>query len=93
MSVGHRANPSLAEVEMVDQILSQEHQEFEALVSSMQDNADQEHHQTTSDYGSDEEEYDQLFMNVLSRQELALRETSTVDDPSEEDQEMDTSIG
>ena len=83
MSVGHRANPSLAEVEMVDQILSQEHQEFEALVSSMQDNEDQEHHQTTSDYGSDEEEYDQL----------ALRETSTVDDPSEEDQEMDTSIG
>lgn len=82
---------------MVDRILSQETQEFEALVSSMQDNADQkDHHQqkTISEYGSDEEEYDQLFMEVMSRQGLAERSTDAVGDGApEQDQEMDISLG
>lgn len=82
---------------MVDRILSQEDQEFEALVSSMQDNADQEdHHQKkpTSNYGSDEEEYDQLFMEVMSRQGSAERSTDTAGDGApEQDQEMDISLG
>lgn len=85
-----------AEVEMVDQILSQEDQEFEALVSSMQDNVNQDLHPptTVSDYGSDEEEYDELFMEVMWRQRSAERTSTTVgDDTSEQDQEMDISLG
>lgn len=82
---------------MADQILSHENQELEALVSSMQVNADQEdHHQqkTMSDYGSDEEEYDRLFMEVISRQGSAKRSTETVGDSApERDQEMDFSLG
>lgn len=87
----------LAEVEMVDQILSQENQEFEALLSSIQDDTDQEdHHRQTikSDYGSDEEEYDQLFMEVMSRQGSTERNTDTVGyGPPEQDQDMDISLG
>ena len=80
-------------MEMVDQILSQENQEFEALVSSMQDNADQEnHHQqnTMSDYGSDEEEYDRIFIEVMSRQGSAERRNDTVEEGGpDQDYEMD----
>ena len=86
----------LAEVEMVDKFLLLENQGFEALVSSMQDTADQEHHQQTtlSDYGSEEEEYNQLFVEVISRQESAERSKSTVgDDSPNQDQEMDISGG
>ena len=86
----------LAEVRMLDKLLSQEEQEFEALVSLMQYNADQDRHQqsTMSDYGSDEEEYDQLFMEVLSRQGSAKRNTVIVGDSSpEQDQDMDISLG
>lgn len=59
-----------AEIEMVDQILSQEDQEFEALISLLQRN---EHgqDQTNSAYGSDDDEYDQLFMDVMSKEEVA----------------------
>lgn len=82
---------------MVDQILSQNNQDFQALISLMQENADQEHHhqqKTMSDYGSDEEEYDQLFMDVMSRQGSAERSTDTVEDGTpEQDQEMDISLG
>lgn len=79
---------------MVDRILSQEIQEFEALVSSMPDHADQEHHhqqKTMSDYCSDDEEYDQLFMEVMSRP--ATVERTSGDGAREQDQEMDISLG
>ena len=85
-----------AEVEMVDQILSQEDQEFEALVLSMQRSADQEHHQqkTHLDYGSDEDEYDRLFMEVISRQGSAEQGISMVGHGApKQDQEMDVSVG
>lgn len=86
-----------AEVEMVDLFLSHENQEFEALVSSMQDGADQEHHhqQTTmSDFGSDEEEYDQLFMEIMSRQGSAERRTDMIDENTPaQDHDMDVSLG
>ena len=86
----------LAEMETVDRILLQENQEFEAHVSSMQDIADQELHQhdTISDYGSDEEEYDQLFLKFISRRGSAERSTFTVgDDAPIQDHEMDVSVG
>lgn len=80
----------------VDRILLQENEEFEALVSSMRDTADQGQPQHTigSDYGSDEEEYDQIFMEVISRQGSAERSTTILtDDAPEQDQKMDISIG
>ena len=81
---------------MVDRILSQENQEFEALVSSMQETVDREQHQgtTISDYGSDEEEYDRLFMEVISKQGSAEREIiAFADDAPEQDHDMDISVG
>ena len=81
---------------MVDRILSQENQEFEALISSMQETADREQHQGTTnfDYGSDEEEYDRLFMEVISKQGSAERSIIAFgDDAPEEDHEMDISVG
>ena len=87
----------LAEVKMVDLILSQDNQEFEALVSSMQDHAgeeDQHQQETLSDYGSDEEEYDQLFMEIMSRQGSAEERTDiNGEGVAEQDQDMDLSLG
>lgn len=85
------------EVEMVDQILLRENQEFEALVSSMQDHAEEEvqnQQDTLSHYGSDEDEYDQLFVEVMSRQ----RSTEEGTDPggesaTEQDHDMDMTMG
>ena len=86
----------LAEGEMVDQILSQEDQEFEAFVLSMYGSGDQAHNQqkTNLDYCSDEEEYDRLFMEVISKQGSAERRTSMVGhDTPKQDLEMDVSVG
>ena len=55
---------------MVDQILSQEDQEFEALISLMQPK-DHEEEPTMSAYGSDDEGYDQLFQDVMSKENVA----------------------
>ena len=87
----------LKEVEMVDQIVLQENQEFEALVSSMQDHAeeeDQSQQDTLSHYGSDEDEYDQLFIEVMSRQR-STEEGADAGGKSatEQDQDMDMSMG
>ena len=62
----------------------------------MQDRADQEdqHQRTIHDFGSDEDEYDQLFIEVMSRQGLAERSTNTFGEgASEQDQEMDMALG
>ena len=81
---------------MVDQVLSQQNEEYEALVSSVQDYADLEQQQqqqtTISNYGSDEEDYDQLFMELMSRQEVVERSPSTMEDNAPE-QGMDLSAG
>ena len=79
---------------MVDHILSQEKQEFEALVSSMRDQEDQQQHNAMSDYDSDEEVYDQLFMEVISEEESAEIKSLTVGASATVlDQEMDISCG
>ena len=79
----------------IDEILSQENQEFEALVSSMQDDERRHRQQTTvSDYGSNEEEYDQLFMEFMSREGSLEGRTRTVGyNAHEKDLEMDISAG
>ena len=56
---------------MVDEILSQEDQEIEELVSWMQHAEGHKNEEPAqhpiSDYGSDDEEYDKLFMDVVTK--------------------------
>lgn len=88
----------------MDQLLSQEDQSIEDLVSSMQRaerdrDTDYQHH-AQSDYGSDEDEYDLLFREVLSKNETlggCVRYTHTytteVTPGKNHDHEMDISVG
>ncbi len=80
---------------MVDRILSQEDQEIEELVSLMQhaENADNlnQSQRLMSDYGSDEEEYDQLFIEVMSKVEGHIE--GAADAASGQDHQMDMSSG
>lgn len=84
------------EVDVVDQFLSQENEEFEALVSSIQDRnnrADKEDNSQLN-YGSDDEEYDALFIQIAP--EGVLFEAHAGDAsrlPIEQGQEMDVSTG
>ena len=62
----------------------------------MQDNARQDVCQqtTVSDYGSDGEEYDELFIDFMSREKLRNSNTRTIGyDVPQQDQEMDVSMG
>ena len=78
---------------MVDRIFSQEDREIEELVSLMQHTEKGERTNQlanlTSDYGSDEEEYDQLFMEVMSK--IDGNTDGTAYTALEQDQEMDVS--
>lgn len=79
-----------AEVEMIDQILSQEDQEFEALISLLQnEHCDQNH--TASAYGSDDEEYEQLFKDVMSKEEVCEGDAKEAA-KTNTDEIMDTSM-
>lgn len=70
--------PYRTELEFVDHILPQEDQELEAIFSSMEDERQQDDYQTypMSNYGSDDEEYDKLFMEVILGQEGAENNTA-----------------
>lgn len=78
----------------MEDVLSREEQELEALVSSMEaDNSvakDQEY--GTAGYGSEEEDYDLLFMEVLAQPER-IQATNTTNAPPTNDEEMDISMG
>lgn len=78
----------------MEDVLSREEQELEALVSSMEaDNSvakDQEG--GTAGYGSEEEDYDLLFMEVLAQPER-IQATNTTNAPPTNDEEMDISMG
>ncbi len=85
---------------MVDQFLSHEDQGMEELVSSRQhaedDREERNHDHAKSDYGSDEEEYDQLFMEVFMEKEIVVgRVGAAAEAGSKQDQdhEMDISLG
>ncbi len=75
---------------MVDQILSQEDQEFEALISLLQDREHDEE-RNPSAYGSDDEEYDRLFMEMMPKEELAGGEARKAE-KTEADEVMDMSM-
>ena len=83
---------------MVDNVLSQENEELEALLSLMsQENIaqDQQEH-PMSDFGSDVDEYDSIFLDVLAEVEGKGNEkqiTSTDLADQAADSQMDTSMG
>ena len=85
---------SCTELDFLDQILLQEDQELEAIVSSMEDDTQQEDYQMyqMSNYGSDDEEYDKLFMEVMSEEEgNANSEARSVMAKPEDGRAMDVS--
>lgn len=79
---------------MIDQILSQEDLEIEELIALRQlaeDGGNNDQRQRpVSDYGSDEDEYDRLFMKVVSGVEGHT--DGAADVVSKQDHEMDISL-
>ena len=74
---------------MVDEVLTQEDQEIDALVALIDEDVatKQEHPYPLSDYGSDDEEYDRILMEALASADFRSKEDhphreATVD-PSE----------
>ncbi|KAL8928349.1 MAG: hypothetical protein Q9172_000941 [Xanthocarpia lactea] len=53
---------------MIDQVLSQENEEVDALISLLEERTDTAGHEPHKrvDYGSDDENYDSIFLNLLS---------------------------
>ena len=91
----------LAEVDIVDHILSQEDEECQALVSLMHESKSrpetlraEDQEETMSDYGSDAGDYDRLFMDVLSRQQQQASNSAAQDEdkPLVEHQDIDISM-
>ena len=82
---------------MVDIVLSQENEELEALLSLMsQENIpeDQREH-TMSDFGSDVDDYDSVFLDALAEAEGKANRTQTTSTaPIDQavDSQMDTSM-
>ena len=83
------------EVDMVDEIFSQEDQEVEELVSWMQRAEGNENgelaRQSMSDYGSDDEEYDRLFTDVMT--EVHEQKANDAETDSGQALDMDMSLG
>lgn len=76
---------------MVDQILTQENQEVEALVTLM-DQEVGEHEKPAADYDSDDEVYDRIFIeSVAAAESNESNAAQALEVPSNMDLEMDTS--
>ena len=83
---------------MVDDVLSQENQELEALLSlnSQENRAKDEHEHAMSDFGSDVDEYDSIFFDALAELEGKANQTqarSSAPADQASDSQMDTSMG
>lgn len=78
----------------MEEVLSQEEQELEALVSLMEadDQAAKDQEVATAGYGSEEEDYDRLFMEVLEQPER-MQPTNTARAPPNNEGDMDVSMG
>lgn len=97
-SEAHGDDRGSNEAEMVDDVLSQENQELEALLSLMnqENRAKDEQEHAMSDFGSDVDEYDSIFLDALAEVEgNANRTQPTSTPPADEalDSQMDTSMG
>lgn len=75
-------------------MLSQEDQELQALVSLMEDNDDQSppHARPHAEYGSDDDDYDNIFMEALNGFDPQAQHDGTKHH-IEQTQEMDMSNG
>ncbi len=82
------------DTDAVEQVLSQEDQELEALVSLMEaeGKVSQDHVPSPTEYGSDDEDYNDIFKEVLNGSDAQLR-ADGARNQTEQDQEMDTSNG
>ena len=82
------------DTDIVEQVLSQEDQELQALVSLMEDQDDRSLPQASpsGEYGSDDDDYDNIFMEALSGLDAHTQEDVTKFQ-TEQDQEMDMSKG
>lgn len=80
--------------EVMEKVLSEEDQELEALVSLMEAEGpdSKQHVKSPTEYGSDGEEYDDLFMEVLNASNVGPHNDGA-EYQSEPDQDMDTSNG
>ena len=78
----------------MEEVLSQEEQELEALVSLMEadDQTAKDRDGASAGYGSEEEDYDRLFMEVLEQPE-GMQPTNTSRATPDNDGEMDISMG
>ncbi|KAL9126286.1 MAG: hypothetical protein Q9217_004635 [Psora testacea] len=81
--------------DIVDRLVSQEDQEFEALISIMEDQRTESGYrpQTQIECSSDDEEYDRLFTEVLEGDSSGLRVWMTRASGQAGEQEMDMSSG
>lgn len=78
---------------MVYEVLTEEDRELEAFVALI-DQQQEEHEQTISDYGSDDEDYDRIFMEAVAAAEQSSCEgIPGLGACSDLDQEMDMSSG
>lgn len=78
----------------MEQVLSQEEQDLQALVSLMEDRDDQSLPQasTPAEYGSDDDDYDNIFMEALNGFN-AQAQGEAMKPQIEQNQEMDMSNG
>ena len=82
---------------MVDEILTEEEREFEALICLMTEKVESKHEQEhgMSDYGSEEEDYDDLFLDALAeadaQSDMVVGRNDQPSMPLESD--MDLSLG
>ena len=77
------------EDELVEQFLSQEDQELEATISMLDSEGHNKLAKTaTTDYGSEDEKYDQYFMDIVQQVERKVASIDVAAEPHH-DQEMD----
>ena len=77
------------DVDLVEQFLSQEDQELEATISMLDNERQNESAQTAmTDYGSEDEEYDRYFMDIVQQVEQKVAGVVIAAEP-QQDQEMD----
>ncbi|MCJ1296411.1 hypothetical protein MMC34_007977 [Xylographa carneopallida] len=75
--------------ELVEQFLSQEDQELEATISMLDSEGHNKLAKTaTTDYGSEDEKYDQYFMDIVQQVERKVASIDVAAEPHH-DQEMD----
>ncbi|KAI9879996.1 MAG: hypothetical protein M1830_006113 [Pleopsidium flavum] len=88
------ADGQSSDADVVEQVLSQEDQELEALVSLLETEGkdSQDRVRSPTEYGSDDEDYDDIFMEVLNGCDVPAPD-GNLRHQAEHDQEMDTSNG